>query len=261
MRSPFEGLDTSEWQDKRDELIEEHPLDLTQIKEVTINSFNELLQTRIGDPKNGIKIFEDIEISNQVQGDFLEAIVGKNFKKIDNNWRNGTEAEKDFIYSNRTKYSTELKTSGQEGVTKVFGNRSYAQKVEKENAKKSKTGYYITVNFYKDLLYLIRFGWIDFQDWTGQSAESGQAATLPNEVYEHKLRDIKGEYRLNAPILILDGIGPSTKEKIVEEMGKNDMITVSEFIESYDANKDYNRRIEKGYKNALDYKSEVTHQE
>ena len=50
-------------------------------------------------------------------------------------------------------------------------------------------------------------GWIDLEDWQPQKAATGQAATLKDEVYQHKLIEITGKYRLNAPIGLLDGIG------------------------------------------------------
>jgi len=84
----------------------------------------------------------------------------------------------------------------------------------------------LTVNFYNKTLTVLRFGWIDFEDWEPQSAETGQAATLPDSVYEHKLLDIYGKYRLNAPVEILDGIGPATAEKL----GKVDVYTVGDLV-------------------------------
>jgi hypothetical protein len=259
MESPFSDIPKEDWYQKRNELIEKHPLSIDEIKGLVLSSFESLLSTRIGDPADNVQIFEDIDISSQVQGDFLEAIMAREICKIDSDWTHGSEAEKDFIYDPKPYFSTELKTSGQEGVTKVFGNRSYAQKVQEDDAKKSKTGYYITVNFYKDLIYLIRFGWIDFEDWTGQSAASGQAATLSDEVYEYKLKDIKGDYRLNAPVTVIDGVGDKTKERIKDELDFSGTITVRKFIELYEESiEDYGGRVRRAYENAKEYKSQAT---
>ena len=242
----------------RDELIEEHPLQPRQVKNLILSSFEKLLQTKIGPPENNIKVFKDVDLSNQVEGDFLETITAQELEKT-GKWRHGKESEKDFIYKLEPFFSTELKTSGQKGGKKIFGNRSYAQKVEEENAKKSKTGYYITVNFYKDMLYLIRFGWLDFNDWEGQDAESGQAATLKDHAYEHKLKTIQGEYRLNGPIAAIEGVGSTTEENIKELIEKNGKVSIREFIEEYEKlETDTPWRIEDAYKNVKELEERVS---
>ena len=64
----------------------------------------------------------------------------------------------------------------------------------KQGGKKSKSGYYLAINFEKfeeteelPQIRLIRFGWLDHTDWIGQSAASGQQARLPKEVENGKL--------------------------------------------------------------------------
>jgi hypothetical protein len=110
-----------------------------------------------------------------------------------------------------------MKTSGQLG-TKIFGNRSYGQKGEETLVSKpEKSGYYITINFFGKSLNLIRFGWIDASDWKPQKAQTGQAATLLPEVYKYKLLEIPGEYRLNAPVGIMEGIGKMTAAILAAE--------------------------------------------
>ena len=69
-----------------------------------------------------------------------------------------------------------------------------------------KSGYYITVNFFKQSLLLIRFGWIDAEDSIPQKSPTGQMAGLPDAVYQNKLTPIAGEYRLKAPVQLLPGI-------------------------------------------------------
>lgn len=86
-----------------------------------------------------------------------------------------------------------------------------------ELVKKEKSGYYITVNFYQKCLILLRFGWIDHSDWKAQKSETGQAAGLDKKVYEYKLIQIPGDYRLNAPVGILRGIGKKTIPILYEE--------------------------------------------
>ncbi|MCI0486381.1 MAG: ScaI family restriction endonuclease [Blastocatellia bacterium] len=111
-----------------------------------------------------------------------------------------------------------MKTSGQLG-TKVFGNRSYGQKPMDSSSisKAEKSGYYITANFYEKTLTLLRFGWIDASDWKPQRSPTGQAASLSNEVYQHKLVEIEGDYRLNAPVALIEGVGPKTARIFASE--------------------------------------------
>ncbi len=112
-------------------------------------------------------------------------------------WRWEASAEdKDVVYIPDASYSIEIKTSSSKN--KIYGNRSYAQKGKP--GKKSKTGYYLAVNFEKftkhsvvrPKLRLVRFGWIDHDDWIGQSAPTGQQARLSPEVEAGKLLALAG---------------------------------------------------------------------
>jgi hypothetical protein len=67
----------------------------------------------------------------------------------------------------------------------------------KTKGKKSKSGYYLTVNFQKfsasnkkPRILLIRFGWLDSTDWRGQAAQTGQQASLSWEADNYKLLKI-----------------------------------------------------------------------
>lgn len=82
-------------------------------------------------------------------------------------------------------FSFEIKTSSQKSI---YGNRSYA----KSDTGKSKSGYYLTINFEKlnktnPRILLIQMGWLDHSDWVGQKAETGQQASLTKEAKENKL--------------------------------------------------------------------------
>ena len=78
----------------------------------------------------------------------------------------------------------------------MYGNRSYGQKGGGElSPKKEKSGYYLTVNFFGRTLTLIRFGWIDADDWEPQLAPTGQMSGLKRAVYDSKLVPIPGVYR------------------------------------------------------------------
>ena len=81
-------------------------------------------------------------------------------------------------------YSMELKTSSQKSI---YGNRSYA----KSDSGKSKSGYYLTINFEKinnnnPKILLIQMGWLDHSDWVAQKSETGQQASLTKEAQENE---------------------------------------------------------------------------
>jgi hypothetical protein len=104
--------------------------------------------------------------------------------------REETSDEKDLVYIPDQWFSVEIKTSSSNG--RIFGNRSYTQ--ETQTIKKSKSGYYLAVNFEKfptagriPTVNLVRFGWLDHSDWIGQGAASGQQARLDPNVEQYKL--------------------------------------------------------------------------
>jgi hypothetical protein len=105
-------------------------------------------------------------------------------------WRpEARKDDKDIVYVPDSRFSVELKTSSH--PSQIFGNRSYAQ--EQTGPGKSKSGYYLAVNFQKfgphgaPRVGLIRFGWLDHTDWIGQRAETGQQARLRTESERAKL--------------------------------------------------------------------------
>jgi len=256
---PFADLSPSEWSGKRDELIEEYPLDLDEIHELVLSSYGKLLSTRIGDPADDIVIFDDVPVGAQTTGAFLETIIANELQQRDSVWRQGSDAEKDLVHTENPRYSTEIKMSGQIN-DEVFGNRSFAQD-SGSDGKKSKSGYYITLNVHisedilppSHLLFLIRFGWIDFDDWTGQAAATGQAATLSSDVYKHKLKVIEGDYLLNAPLELVHMIGPSTIEDVRPFLDEHNITTVGAFMEAYEAATNPSDDLERIYRKCQNY--------
>jgi hypothetical protein len=63
---------------------------------------------------------------------------------------------------------------------------------------------------------LLRFGWIDAEDWDPQEAPTGQMAGLKQTVYDYKLIPIAGAYRQHAPVILLEGVGPKMAQKFAE---------------------------------------------
>lgn len=239
MASPYAGIPTEQWSAKTKELVESHLLKLDDIRDVAITSWGTLWLTKIGEGDTVIRL-DEIEVPATVIGYFFEKLFARELEsRFPAVWRGGqSKDEKDIACIANPFFSIEMKTSGQLG-TKIFGNRSYGQKVDDESlvSKVEKSGYYITVNFFGKTLTLLRFGWIDVSDWKPQKSATGQAASLSNDVYKYKLIEIAGDYRLSAPIGLLEGIGAKTAESFAEE----GVTTIYDLL-NYEGN---NKRIQK----------------
>lgn len=192
MKSPYYGLVESEWEKKTNELINEHPLDPQEIKKTIMNCWECILHTVVGDYKIGIDIFP----KPQIMGFFLHELICLEISKYDPKvW--GCEkkkSDKDIVNLKNGHFSIEVKTSSHK--TKIFGNRSYTHNTK--NPKKSKSGYYLAINFEKftvdktiPKITKVRFGWIDHEDWEGQKPQSGQQANLSSKVERYKLLEIQ----------------------------------------------------------------------
>lgn len=230
--SPYFGLtDDEEKADQTKELIKAHPLQPKIIKETVFWCWDILWKTKIGDNSTNFKL-KDLNPPAIIVGYFLEKLLGYKLQhEYPRYWRGGINKEdKDLVYIPDDKFSIEVKTSGQLG-TKIFGNRSYGQELQDQSQqKKTKSGYYITINFYKDKITLVRFGWIDHNDWSSQNSESGQMAGLKNDVYEYKLFTIYGQYLCDLPVIFLKGIGQKTADNLASKNINyiNDLINCSQ---------------------------------
>ena len=128
----------------------------------------------------------EMSISPQATGALLHDVIPEYISKNCTGFRKGLEKdEKDIVCEENDFYSLELKTSSQKSV---YGNRSYAQ----SESGKSKSGYYLTINFEKinannPRILLIQMGWLDHSDWKGQKSETGQQASLTKEAKNKKL--------------------------------------------------------------------------
>jgi hypothetical protein len=211
MTSPYNNKPISEWKSITNNLINEYPLSKNEILEISIICWDKLWTTKVA---NLIDL-KEVELPATVIGYFFQKLFAHELQnRYQDMWRGEKDkSDKDLVYiPNNEQFSTEMKSSGQMGY-KVFGNRSYCQ--SSNSPSKAKSGYYITVNFTNQTLNLVSIGWIDKDDWNCQNAESGQAATLPNEVYEHKLIPLIGKYQLESPIDLLNGVGKKTMETLL----------------------------------------------
>lgn len=190
MTSPYVGVSPEHWSDVTRQLIERHPLKAAEIVEVVLASWNSIFDSRMG--SKGFRIGVDIHPKPQIMGFFLHELIPLELHaRYPGVWRGEkSAADKDIVYIPDDSFSIEVKTSS--NAEHIYGNRSYAQ--EGSSRKKSKTGYYLAVNFCKfggeaamPVIRLIRFGWLDAADWVGQAAETGQQSRLSSSVENGKL--------------------------------------------------------------------------
>lgn len=188
MKSPYENVELAKWSEITEKLLQNFPLSQDYLVSLVLKSWEAVLKTKIADRWS---IAYDIQPKPQIMGFFLHEIIGQYIQAdFSDSWRKEKYAnDKDVVYIANPDFSFEIKTSSDKN--KIFGNRSYAQKVQ-NSGKKSKSGYYLAINFEKfdetielPKIRLIRFGWLDHTDWIGQSAVSGQQARLLKEA-EHK---------------------------------------------------------------------------
>jgi hypothetical protein len=217
LASPYKDQPVENWLATTEGLIENHPLSIDEIREAVHVAWDRVWSTQIGSGRTRLAL-QEINPPATVIGYFFEKILGKELAiRYPGEWISGNAGEqKDLHCVEDKKYSIEVKTSGQLGL-KIYGNRSYAQDIENpDKAKKDKSGYYITVNFHGRHINLIRFGWIDGSDWVPQKSPTGQAAGLGPEVYAYKLIPIDGDYTLDAPLQLLDGVGVKIAAECME---------------------------------------------
>lgn len=191
MTSPYTGIHSDRWAEKTDELIASYPLRMSELVDVVLSSWKGVFASKIG--INNFQIGTHIFPKPQILAFFLHELIPLELAaRYPGIWR-GEEnaADKDVVYVPNASYSMEIKTSSH--PTQIFGNRSYAQ--QGVMGKKSKSGYYLAVNFEKSIrdskaarLRRIRFGWLDHSDWQGQTSQTGQQARLSGEVERGKLR-------------------------------------------------------------------------
>lgn len=220
MASPYAGHAEDQWKEITNRLIAEHPLSKADLLDASVEAWQLIWQTTIGKGELSVAL-ADTDPPATVIGYFFEKLLARVLsKRFPGVWRGvAGKDEKDLVYIPDLSKSIEVKASGQLGL-KIFGNRSVGQTstTTRAAAKPEKSGFYLTVNFYETTLTLLRFGWIDHSDWTGQAAQTGQMAGLPSYVYEKKLVALDGDYRLFAPVGLLNGVGEG-KERLLADLG------------------------------------------
>ena len=193
MISPYTGKDPDDWAKITRRLVEEHPLATSDLVDVTLGAWTAIFESKIGSKEFtiGTHIFPKPQIMAFLLHELIPLELNAKFPEI---WRGDISAEeKDLVCLTNDRYSIEVKTSS--SATGIFGNRSYAQ--QGSSQKKSKSGYFLAINFEKfrpnggrPEIRLIRFGWLDQEDWIGQTAQTGQQARLRSEVIQRKLMSL-----------------------------------------------------------------------
>lgn len=192
--SPYFDKDDDDFIQITNSLISQHPLPEKDLVSACLTAWDDIFQSRIGNA--GLYIGKDLFPSPQVIGYFLHELIPAEIESRHSDlWRKDTSAsEKDIVCKTNDFFSMEVKTSSNKN--QIFGNRSYAQPTQA--GKKSKNGYYLTINFTPPKqglnnspgINIIRFGWLDHTDWIAQKAESGQQARLAPFTYRSKLKVI-----------------------------------------------------------------------
>ena len=144
MKPLYDSNDTSKWQGVTDEILKNHPLKEQEIVDVVLKSWSDIFNSKIG----SFSIGKDIYPTPQIMSFFLHELVAHYLSlKYNRVYKVGVEKhEKDIHHLTDASLSVEIKGSSHKD--QIFGNRSYAQP-SSTKVKKSKEGYYITINFEK----------------------------------------------------------------------------------------------------------------
>ena len=145
-RSPYDALPPDQWLAKTHELLNAYPVSAEELVEVVLSEWTSIFESRIGKP--GLRIGHEVFPIPQIMGNFLHELIPYDLQqRYPDVWRRDhSGADKDLVNLKDDRFSTEIKTSSDR--TGIFGNRSYAQPAT-GIATKSKSGYFLTVNFQK----------------------------------------------------------------------------------------------------------------
>jgi len=189
--SPYASLPVDQWIKKTEKLVKDHPLSPAEIVEVVLLSWEDIFNSKIGSKgfRIGTNIYPQPQIMAFLMHELIPLKLASRHPKL---WRRDKSGEeKDLVCVGNDKFSIEIKMSS--SANGIFGNRSYAQ--PNLGNKKGKSGYYLAVNFggfstgvvVRPSITKIRFGWLDYSDWKGQKAASGQQAAPSVDAKKYKL--------------------------------------------------------------------------
>jgi len=180
------------WKDKTFYLVDQHPLSGGELVDVVHDTWNGILETRIGSGQH--QIGKDVFPTPQIMAFLLHELIPLELQhRHPDEWRRDYSSdEKDVVFVPDDRFSFEIKTSS--SATGIFGNRSYAQ--PSPNSKKHKAGYYLAINFekfranHRPRVTWVRMGWLDHTDWIAQRSATGQQARLDPRAKSSKLFEL-----------------------------------------------------------------------
>ena len=197
--SPYTN-ERDSWRATTEKLVSKFPLSKDYLVNTVLSCWKRILNIEL---EEGLPV-RKIKPQPQMMGFFLHALFAHHLAVDDpENWRpEKSPSDKDVVNTKDINFSFEIKTSSD--PNHIYGNRSYAQ--AGNSSKKTKSGYYLAVNFEKfscdkdPEIVLIRFGWLDHDDWAGQASATGQQARLDAfteqnkllTIYDRRSRDGKG---------------------------------------------------------------------
>ena len=123
--SPYYKINPQKWQSITKKLIEDPPLPMNEVRDVVLDSWNNIFHSKIGEKP--YLIGKDIEPKPQILGFFLHELISLELeRRYPNVWvRERNAKDKDVVYLPNELFSIEIKTSS--NPRSIFGNRSYAQ--------------------------------------------------------------------------------------------------------------------------------------
>lgn len=194
MTSPYSNILPEDWLSVTQHLVNDHPLSRDELVDIVLSSWDYIVGTKLG---HKYTIGKDIKLKPQIMGFFLHELIALEIQnRYPKSWRiEKLASDKDVVCKENDLFSIEIKTSSNK--SHIFGNRSYAQIGLEPEGKKSKSGYYLAINFEKfndndtlPRILKIRFGWLDHEDWMGQVSATGQQSRLSNETENGKLETL-----------------------------------------------------------------------
>jgi hypothetical protein len=190
--SPYQGLCVDLWLARTNVLIDKFPLSRSQLFDVVVEAWKDLISTRFG--RRGLRIGHGIDMPPSALGSLIEKLVAAVLEDVSGSFRGGLSQaiDKDIICEDDPSFSFEIKTSTNNRG--VYGNKSQGQTSSK--SKKIRVGYHLVINYQipspacPDGKFIVRFGWLDNSDWKAQDANSGQSAHVPAHIMDVKLVEL-----------------------------------------------------------------------
>lgn len=193
LSSPYIGHHESDWLSITNELIQKFPIPTEKLVSIVELAWDDIYSSSFGNSQ--LQIGRDVFLPAQATGVILERLISRRLSEIYSDWRGGeNKGEKDIVCMTNDFFSFEIKTSSSKYG--LYGNRSTGH--ISSIRTKHRTGYYLVVNYKlptdedrSRLIWGIRFGWIDDEDWVGQDKPTGQQASIGSKIASLKLIYIK----------------------------------------------------------------------